>query len=167
MMTSKFAAKLDFSTQLTNIRAQKIDGLALKTYGMAIAGFLIQDKLGKIRFFEETFLLADTSMEMVLGMLFLTFSNKNIQFKAGSLTWRSYTIFEALHIARQVKLIDKYEFAKVVLDKNFKTFVIYIAILEAPGPIKMTVHPSQAFLLAALQQNKAPIKNPSGVYGLY
>lgn len=32
-------------------------------YGMAIAGFLIQDKSGRIRFFEETFLLADNQYE--------------------------------------------------------------------------------------------------------
>ena len=32
---------------------------------MAIAGFLLQDKLGKVRFFQETFLVADTRTEMV------------------------------------------------------------------------------------------------------
>lgn len=45
---------------------------------MVIARFSIQDKLGKIRFFEGTFLLADTSIEMVLGILFLALSNANI-----------------------------------------------------------------------------------------
>ena len=47
-------------------------------HGIVIVGFLIQDKLGKIRFFEGTFLLADTSIEVVLGILFLTFSNVDI-----------------------------------------------------------------------------------------
>ena len=64
-MTLTFAAKLGLSIQTTDIDAKKIDGSALKTYGMVIAGFSIQDKTGKIRFFEETFLLADTSMEVV------------------------------------------------------------------------------------------------------
>ena len=58
-MTPAFAAKLGLSTQPTNIGAHKIDGSMLKTYGMTIAGFLIQDGLGKIRYFEETFLLAE------------------------------------------------------------------------------------------------------------
>ena len=47
---------------------------------MVIAGFSVQNRLGKIQFFERTFLLADTSMEVILGMLFLTFSNVDIQF---------------------------------------------------------------------------------------
>lgn len=45
---------------------------------MAIAGFLLQDQLGKIQFFEETFMLADTSIKMILGMFFLFFSNADI-----------------------------------------------------------------------------------------
>ena len=67
---------------------------------MVIAGFSIQDKTGKIRFFEETFLLADTSMEVVLGMLFLALSNANIQFDTESFTWRSYHAAKALLTAR-------------------------------------------------------------------
>ena len=77
-MTPAFAAKLGLSTQPTNVGAQKIDGSALKTYGMTIAGFSIQDGLGKIRFFEKTFLLADTSIDVVLGMTFLSLSNADV-----------------------------------------------------------------------------------------
>ena len=49
-----FAAKLGLSIRLKSISGQKIDGSALKTYGITIAVFSIQDRLGKIRFFEET-----------------------------------------------------------------------------------------------------------------
>ena len=77
-MTPAFAAKLGLSTQSRNVGAQKIDGSTLKTYGMTIAGFSIQDGLGKIRFFEKTFLLADTSMDVVLGMPFLSLSNADV-----------------------------------------------------------------------------------------
>lgn len=38
------------------------------------------DKLGRKRFFKEIYLLAETSMEVVLGMLFLNFNNINIEF---------------------------------------------------------------------------------------
>ena len=38
---------------------------------MVTAGFSLQDKLGKIRFFQETFLVAGTRMEVVLEMPFL------------------------------------------------------------------------------------------------
>ena len=34
----------------------------------------IEDKEGRARFFQETFLVADTSMEVILGMPFLTLS---------------------------------------------------------------------------------------------
>ena len=84
-MTPIFAAKLGLSIRPTSIGAQKIDGSALKTYGMTIAGFSIQDGLGKIRFFGETFLLADTSIDVVLGMPFLSLSNADIQFDKGNL----------------------------------------------------------------------------------
>ena len=85
-MTPAFAARLGLSVRPTGIGAQKIDGSALRTYGMAIAGFSIQDKSGRAQFFEETFLLADTSMEVVLGMPFLALSNADIQFDTESFT---------------------------------------------------------------------------------
>ena len=45
---------------------------------MVIAGFFIQDNLGKTQFFENTFLLPNTNIEVVLRMSFLAFSNVNI-----------------------------------------------------------------------------------------
>ena len=79
-ITSIFAVKLSFVTQKTDIGTQKLDGLLLATYEMVLAGFSIQDKFGKIWFFEKTFLLAETSMVIVLRMLFFTFSNTDVQF---------------------------------------------------------------------------------------
>ena len=146
-MTPTFAAKLGLSTQSTNVGAQKIDGSALKTYNMTIAGFSIQDGLGKIRFFEETFLLADTSMDVVLGMLFLSLSNADVQFDTGNLTWRTYSTAEALPTTRRVELIDKYKFARAALDKNSEIFVVHVAALET---LELAIHPSWAPLLAAL-----------------
>ena len=85
-MTLAYTKKLGLRTQKTDLRAQKIDGSLLKTYEMVIAAFQVRDKLGKARFFQETFLLADTSMEVVLEMLFLIFSNADIQFAEKELT---------------------------------------------------------------------------------
>ena len=45
---------------------------------MVIAGFQVEDKLSRARFFQESFLLAETSMEVILEMPFLTFSNADI-----------------------------------------------------------------------------------------
>ena len=86
VMNSAFAAKLSLSICSTSIGAQKIDSSALKTYGMTIAGFLIQDKSGRAWFFEETFLLTDTSIKVVLGMPFLALNNEDIQFDTKSFT---------------------------------------------------------------------------------
>lgn len=77
-INSAFTANLGLSSQPTGIGAQKIDNSGLKTYDMVIVGFSIQDMSDKIRFLEETFLLADNSMEVVLEMPFLAFSNIGI-----------------------------------------------------------------------------------------
>lgn len=71
-------------------------------------------------------------------MPFLTFSNANIQFAEKKLIWRSYSIAKALSTAKRVELIDKKKFAKVTLDKESETFVVYVAALEAPI-IEMTI----------------------------
>ena len=42
---------------------------------------------------QETFLVADTRVEVVLGMLFLTLSSADIRF-AEELVWRTYTAAE-------------------------------------------------------------------------
>ncbi len=141
-MTPAYAKKLGLTTRKTSIGSQRIDGLSLETYGMVATSFLFQDSLGRVRFFEETFLLADISIEVILKMLFLTLSNANFQFGTEKLIWRSYTAAETLPTTSWVKFIDKREFAKAALDKNFETFVPHIAALE--NPTAMPIHPSGA-----------------------
>ena len=77
-MSPAYALKLGLKVHHTNIRAQKIDGSTLETFGMVLASFQVEDKLGRIWFFQETFVLVDISAEVVLGMLFLTFSNVDV-----------------------------------------------------------------------------------------
>ncbi len=105
-------------------------------------------------------MLAYTSIKVVLGMPFLALSNADIQFGVETFTWRSYTVAEVLPTARRVKLIDKHEFAKAALGKNSETFVVHFAALEAPEPV-MSINPSRAPLLVALQQDKALTEIPS------
>ena len=102
---------------------------------MALADFQVEDKLGRARFFQETFLLANISVEIVLDMPFLTLSNANIQFIEKEPTWRSYTTAEALPTTKRVELIDKKEFAKAALDENFETFVVYVAFFNLVSEI--------------------------------
>lgn len=77
-MTLAYTVKLGFTTQKPSIGAQKINGSSLEIYNMTIAKFSIQDSLERVQFFEKTLLLADTSMKVILGMLFLSLSNVNV-----------------------------------------------------------------------------------------
>ena len=77
-MTPAYASKLGPKARHIDVGAQKIDGLTLETFGMVLVSFQVKDKLGRARFFQESFLLADTSVEVVLRMLFLTLSNADI-----------------------------------------------------------------------------------------
>ena len=77
-MTPRYVSKLGLKVRPTDVGAQKIDGSTLETFGMVLASFQVEDKLGRPQFFQETFLLADLSMKVVLGMPFLTLSNANI-----------------------------------------------------------------------------------------
>lgn len=96
-MISAYEAKLVLNLKSTNDGTQKNNDLALKTYKMITAGYSVIDKLGQIRFFEKTCLLADNSIEIVLGMFFLSLNNVNIKFiQLDTLTWWSYNTTEAL-----------------------------------------------------------------------
>ena len=121
---------------------------------MVSAKFLLQDSQGKVRFFNENFLLANTNMKVVLKMPFLSFSNANVELaELGKFTWRLYTVTEALPTTSWIKLIGKRKFAKAALDENSKTFIVHVSALKAT-----TIHSSQKAQIAALQWNKALTK---------
>ena len=95
-MTPDYLEKLGPITQKNELGAPKIDGSILVTYGMVLAGFSVQDRLEKVHFFEETFLFTDTSMEVVLKMSFLIFSNAEIWFPEKELGCKRYKTGGAL-----------------------------------------------------------------------
>ena len=109
----------------------------------------MEDKIGRAQFFQESLLLATTSMKIVLRMAFLTFSNANIYFAEKDLTRRSYTTAKTLLTTKQVKVIDKNEFAKPALDEKSKTFVVHKAALE-PLLVGMIIHLLQKVQISAL-----------------
>ena len=47
---------------------------------MVVAAFLVTDKVNQVKFFEETFLVANVSLEEVFGIFFLTLSNADVDF---------------------------------------------------------------------------------------
>ena len=109
----------------------------------------MEDKGGKPRFFQKTFLVADNKFKVVLRMPFLKISNANIAFGKKILTWKSYTTNKALPTTKQVQLIDPKEFVIAALDVDSKTFVVHVAIRKWK---EMVVKPGR----------KAQIKAQSG-----
>ena len=85
-MAPAYASKFCLKVYSTDVGAQKIDSSTFETFGIVLASFQIKDKLGRIRFFQETFLFANISTEVVLAMLFFTFSNANVRFIEKKLT---------------------------------------------------------------------------------
>ena len=124
------AKRLGLKTQKINVGAHKIDGSALETFGMVIADFQIEDKGGRPRFFQKTFLVADTKFKVVLEMLFLKISNADIAFGKRTLMWKSYITNKALPTTERVQLVDSKEFVVAALDADSKTFVVHVAIRE-------------------------------------
>ena len=106
-MTPTYASRLGLRVYCTDVGVQKIDGSTFQTFGMILANFQVEDKLRRAWFFQETFLLANISAEVVLGIPFLNFSNTDVQFIEKELTWRSYTTDEILPTTKRVELINK------------------------------------------------------------
>ena len=79
-MHPAFAERLGLVVQATNVGTQKIDDTTLETYGMMVAAFSVTDQADRVRFFEEIFLVANVSPDVVLGMPFLTLNGANVDF---------------------------------------------------------------------------------------
>ena len=88
----------------------------------------MENKFGRPRFFQKTFLVVDNKFEVILGMLFLKLNNANVLFGEKILIWRSYTTNKVLFTSKQVQIIDKKNFVIVALDTNSKIFIIYMTI---------------------------------------
>lgn len=94
---------------------------------------------------KKTFLVANDSLKIVLKMLFLTFSNLDIDFIGWEHWLRTYIIQEALPTTRYVELIEKKGFATAVLDLEYKTFVVHIVSLSSTPLIDADVHLSYKY----------------------
>lgn len=78
MMTLAYIVNLGLITQKTSILAQIIEDLALETYAMISASFLLLNSLKRIWFFGKAFLLVITSIEVILKIFFLFFCNADV-----------------------------------------------------------------------------------------
>ena len=135
----------------------------LHTFGILVVAFSVTDKANRVRFFEETFLVANVSLEIVLGMPFLTLSGTNVDFLGRELQWRTYSTEKALPTTKRVKLVGKKEFAAVALNPKSEIFVVHIAslssdVLPSSSPLKLDVHLSRRPQISGLIAKEAPTK---------
>ena len=113
------------------------------------------DKANRVKFFEETFLVANVRPEVVFRMLFLTLSSANIDFSGWKLRWRTYTTKEAFPTTRHVELVGKKEFATAALDPEYKTYVVHVASLSSTP---LNVHPFRRSQISDLIAEEALTK---------
>ena len=97
--------------------------------------------------------MADTSVEVVLGMPFLALSKVKVDFAERKLTWKVYTIAEALPTIKRVQIIGLKEFAKAALDPDQEAFVVYVATFFS----SMEVYPDRKVQVATLIADEAPV----------
>ena len=112
----------------------------LDTIGMVVAAFLVTYKVNQIRLFEENFLVANITPEVVLEMLFLILSSADVDFLRLELWWRTYITKETSPTTRRIELVSKKKFATTALDPEYETYVIYV------GSVNSVMSPS-SFLL--------------------
>ena len=127
-----YTTKLGFCARKIDISAQKINRSHLDIFRMVIVNYSVKYKLGKIRFFQETFLLANISLEVVLQMFFLIFGRTDVRFIEQKFVLRTYTAIETLPTTRRMEIIDKREFTAAVLNADNETLMVYIVDLAKP-----------------------------------
>ena len=81
------AQELGLPIRPMDVRVQKIDGTMLDTYGIVVTTFSVTDKANQVKFFEETFLVANVSLEIVLKMPFFTLNGADVDFLGRELRW--------------------------------------------------------------------------------
>ena len=77
---STLVKELGFPIKPSDIGAQKIDSTMLDTYRILVVAFLMTDKANQVKFFEETLLIANVSLEIVFGIFFLILSGADVDF---------------------------------------------------------------------------------------
>lgn len=97
-------------------------------------------------------------MEVILKILFLIFSNANLQFVDKELKWKSYRTTKALPTTKRVEFINKKKFPIVVLDENVKIFVVLITTLSTTLTLVLQVYFFCQAQVGLLLANKTLIK---------
>lgn len=147
-MILAYLAKPGLKVRFINFQTQKIDNSTFEIFEIVMASFYFDDKLKKSRFFWETFLLANTYLAVIFGMLFLTFNNADVLFAERKLSWKLYIPAEALPTTNRVQKIDWKKFAAAIINLGKKIFIVYMTYLGAEISIYLACK-AQIVLLVA------------------
>lgn len=132
LVSQKLVKQLNLPTPTMTSISQKlltVDGRRMQTYGVHQLTFEITDRLGRTRFFKDTFLACDCNNPIILGMSWLTLANPNVDWladKSEHLEWKRYDASVALETTRRVALLDAKSFAKDALDKACSVYVMHV-----------------------------------------
>lgn len=77
-MALAYAEKLELKVWSTNVKAHKIDKFILEIYKMVLASFKVQNKYDTPFYFQGTFFIANISINILLCIIFINFSNIDI-----------------------------------------------------------------------------------------
>ena len=139
----------------------------LDTHVMVVPIFSVVDKTNRVRFFEETFLVANISSEVVFGMSFLILSSADVDFLGRELWWGTYSTKKALLTIRRVELVGKKEFVAVALDPEHETYVVHVTSLSftpfvtSLASTPLNVHPSRRPQISGLIAKEVLTKVPA------
>lgn len=92
-------------------------------YKMVVFHLFVSDKDSQEMCFEESFSFANIKPDMVLGILFLTINNTNIESQAWDLDWKSNITKDIFPITKKVKLKKK-KLVVSALDLEYKAFIV-------------------------------------------
>lgn len=123
---------------------------------MIIAFFLVDNTDKRFQFFKKTFLLANISMDIALGIFFLTLNNIKVNFTNRKPKQRLYTIFKTFSTIRWIELGKKKKFAAIIMNLNDETFIVHI-IFFVNFNLSLLVYPPQRALIASLKSDKTLI----------
>lgn len=79
-MTPPYITILRLHVCPINVKGHKTNRSIFTTYAMVLANFQLKHKQNKTRFFQEIFLVPNTTIEVVLKFFFLIFSKMKINF---------------------------------------------------------------------------------------
>lgn len=153
LVSQKFIKQLNLPTPaLTNERLKTVDGRRMQTYGVHQLSFEITDRLGRTRYFKDTFLACDCESSIILGMPWLILANPSVFWRPekqnpGHLEWRAYNANIALETTKRVAMMDAEDFAKHAMDKTSTAYVMHVKYLpnssadirpNAPSAVSVT-----------------------------